>query len=405
MGTFTIIKNSEDNPFDRQERIEGWSQEKLRNARALVIGAGAIGNETLKNLALLGVGNILICDMDTISVSNLSRTVLFRMEDAGKKKAETAALRVKEMALEKSSKVDFFDGDIVWDLGAGVYRYFDVILGCLDNVETRFAVNRQCRLVRKPWIDAGISQLAGNIKVFSGEEGPCYQCFAPQSLLDAARRRYSCDDFKRRMFSERKMPTIQISSAIVSALQVQEAIKLILGKPALTGKQLFFQGANGAFETICLSEDPDCVAHASYDKIIETPLTNAVTLREFLEFVSRTERSGANASLILERQFLKSVTCDRCGNVTTYLKPTFRLFQDEVNCPHCGQSVDRNRFLFVDCLSMDSDPELLSLPLETFGIPKLHILTVRNAADEYQYYELSGDVSRVMPSIFPREEF
>lgn len=138
----------------------------------LVIGAGTIGNETLKNLALLGVGNILICDMDTISVSNLSRTVLFRMEDAGKKKAETAALRVKEMALEQSSKVDFFDGDIVWDLGAGVYRYFDVVLGCLDNVETRFAVNCQRRLVKKPWIDAGINQLAGNIKVFSGEEGP-----------------------------------------------------------------------------------------------------------------------------------------------------------------------------------------------------------------------------------------
>ena len=91
MGAFTVVRNSEDNPFDRQERIEWWSQQKLRDARVLVVGAGAIGNETLKNLALLGVGNILICDMDTISTSNLSRTVLFRKEDTGKKKAETAA--------------------------------------------------------------------------------------------------------------------------------------------------------------------------------------------------------------------------------------------------------------------------------------------------------------------------
>ena len=113
MGRFTIRKCSEDNPFDRQERIEWWDQKKLRDARVLVVGAGAIGNETLKNLALLGIGNMLICDMDTISVSNLSRTVLFRREDAGKKKAETAVMRLKDMALEENTHLDFFDGDIV----------------------------------------------------------------------------------------------------------------------------------------------------------------------------------------------------------------------------------------------------------------------------------------------------
>ena len=151
MSSFTIKKSSEDNPFERQERIEWWSQERLKNARILVVGAGAIGNETLKNLALLGIGNILVCDMDTISVSNLSRTVLFRKEDAGKKKAQTAALRTKEMSLEATCCVDFFDGDIVWELGTGVFRRFDIILGCLDNVETRFALNRNCRLVSKPF--------------------------------------------------------------------------------------------------------------------------------------------------------------------------------------------------------------------------------------------------------------
>ena len=175
MSGFNIKGSSEDNPFDRQERIEWWSQEGLRQARVLVIGA--IGNETLKNLALLGIGNMLVCDMDTISVSSLSRTVLFRKEDAGKKKAETAALRTKEMSLEPTCTVDFFEDDIVWELGCGAFRRFDVVVGCLDNVETRFALNRNCRLVGKPWIDAGISELSGNVKVFGALEGACYQCF------------------------------------------------------------------------------------------------------------------------------------------------------------------------------------------------------------------------------------
>lgn len=403
MSQFTIRKNSEDNPFDRQERIEWWSQEKLRNARVLVIGAGAIGNETLKNLALLGIGNILVCDMDTISISNLSRTVLFRKEDAGKKKAETAAMRIKEMALEESACVDFFEGDIVWELGTGVFRYFDVVVGCLDNVETRFALNRNCRLVKKPWIDAGISELSGNIKVF-GTDGPCYQCYASPEELNAARRRYACDDFKKRMFSEYKMPTIQISSAIVSALQVQEAIKIILNKQSLVGKKIYFQGTLGAFELINLRMDPNCYAHASYDAVVETPLTNGATVRKFLDWVSAPDRSGSGAVLSLGRQFLRSTVCGNCGCRTVYNKPSFRLYQDEVDCPQCGAAVDRDNFVYVNELSAASDGELLDMTLEAVGIPKLHILAVRDGHGDERYYELSGDVPNVMPNISRRPQ-
>ncbi len=398
MGRFTIRKCSEDNPFDRQERIEWWDQKKLRDARVLVVGAGAIGNETLKNLALLGIGNMLICDMDTISVSNLSRTVLFRREDAGKKKAETAVMRLKDMALEENTHLDFFDGDIVWELGTGVFRYFDIILGCLDNVETRFALNRNCRLVKKPWIDAGISELSGNIKVFSAD-GPCYQCFASPDELNAARRRYACDDFKKRMFSEYKMPTIQISSAIVSALQVQEAIKIILDKPALVGKKVYFQGTIGAFEMINLREDPNCCAHASYDFVVETPLTNCVTIREFLDWVSAPDRSGSGAVLRLDRQFLRSTTCSACGCQNVYNKPSFRLYQDEVDCPRCGATVARDSFIYVNEFSNASDGDLLDMTLEEIGVPKLHILTVSGQDGSERYYELSGDAVRIMPNI------
>lgn len=403
MDGFIVKKNSEDNPFDRQERIEWWSQETLKKARVLVVGAGAIGNETLKNLALLGIGNILVCDMDTISVSNLSRTVLFRKEDAGKKKAQTAALRTKEMSLEPNCSVDFFDGDIVWELGTGVFRYFDIILGCLDNVETRFALNRNCRLVSKPWIDAGISELSGNIKVFGAGEGACYQCFASADEYKAVRKRYACDDFKKRMFSEHKMPTVQISSAIVSALQVQEAIKIILGKKSLAGKKIYFQGTTGDFELIHMREDPECLAHAAYNEIVETPLTNAITVREFLVFVSKPLLSGEHAALTFDRQFLRSITCNHCGKKTIFNKPAFRLFMDEVKCSECSDTVDRNNFEYIEELSLESGDDLLDLTLEDIGIPKLHIVSVRSREGNYKYYELTGDVTKVMPLISSKE--
>lgn len=401
LGKGGPVRDCDDNPFDRQERIEWWSQERLRNARVLVVGAGAIGNETLKNLALLGIGNILVCDMDSISVSNLSRTVLFRREDAGKKKAETAAHRTKEMSLEETCAVDWFDGDVVWELGTGVFRYFDVVLGCLDNVETRFTINQNCRLVSKPWIDAGISELAGNIKVF-GAKGPCYQCYSSPEQHKAARIRYSCEEFKKRLFKEHRMPTVQISSAIVSALQVQEAIKLILGKPALTGQKIFFQGVNGSFEQIRLRKDPNCLAHASYGAIHETPLGSSATAREFLDYVSREDASGSRAVLELGRPFLRGITCNHCGQRTVFNKPAFRLFQDEVRCGSCSKEVDRNNFAFIQELSLDSEDELLDLTLGELGIPRLHILSVRGGDGGYQYYELSGDAPKVMPAIFAK---
>ena len=92
--------------FDRAKLIPWWSQDVVSGAKVLVIGAGATGNETAKDLALLGVGNICIADMDTVARSNLSRTVLFTEQDIGKNKAEVAAERIKKMNNTPGCKVD-----------------------------------------------------------------------------------------------------------------------------------------------------------------------------------------------------------------------------------------------------------------------------------------------------------
>ncbi|MFN2222113.1 MAG: HesA/MoeB/ThiF family protein, partial [Candidatus Promineifilaceae bacterium] len=90
--------------------ISWWQQEVVREASALVVGAGALGNEVLKNLALMGFGKLLIVDFDTIEDSNLSRSVLFRESDRGRRKVDAAAQRVKE--LNPDVQVQAWHGDI-----------------------------------------------------------------------------------------------------------------------------------------------------------------------------------------------------------------------------------------------------------------------------------------------------
>ena len=131
---------AEDGRFSRFELIGWWDQQKLSNSNVVVIGAGAIGNELVKNLALLGIGNLFIADLDTIENSNLSRSVLYRAADCGRLKADVAAERARDIFPEM--KTQSFNGNVVYDLGLGIYRWADVILGGLDNREARVAINQ-----------------------------------------------------------------------------------------------------------------------------------------------------------------------------------------------------------------------------------------------------------------------
>src|SRR5258705_9506932 len=98
-----------------------------------VSGAGALGNEVVKNLGLLGAGNVIIADMDRVELSNLSRSVLFRESDEGSLKADCAAKSARQ--IYGSMNVKALNGNVLADLGLGYFRWADVVIGALDNRE------------------------------------------------------------------------------------------------------------------------------------------------------------------------------------------------------------------------------------------------------------------------------
>ena len=405
MKKFEINKttNFEENPTDRQERISWWSQEKLKNAKVMVVGAGAIGNETLKNLALLGIGYIFIVDFDTISTSNLSRTVLFRKGDVGKKKAEVAAEKVKELAFNDGIKIDWFHGDLVWDLGTGIYDEMDLVLACLDNVEARMSINKQCWLTKTPWIDSGIYELGMRVEFYHPPQEPCYQCNLTPTQMANVNKRYSCDYAKLKAFEEDKMPTTQITSAIVSAIQVQEAIKFLCDQEVAIGKKIYFQGKINDFDILSKKTNDSCTAHANYPEVTDIPLNITATLREFLIYISDNKFSKDSASLDFrgDRTFIKTASCRTCFNKIKLMRPTFRIDAEEFICGNCRSggktylTTDKNieaKKETQEVFNLDNtDNALLDYSLHKLGVPHMHILAVISKKNEYKYYKLTDN--------------
>lgn len=367
--------------------ISWWRPEVVRGARALVLGAGALGNEVLKNLALMGLGQIFIVDLDVIECANLSRSVLFRAADGGCAKAQVAAARVKE--LNPDVQVQAFQGDLCFDLGLGVFRRMDVVIGCLDNRAARLAVNRYCRHLNKPWVDGAIQELLGEARVFAPDQGGCYECTFRDTDYEIINLRYSCPLLARNDILQGRVPTTPTIASIIGAIQTQDALKLLHGLPVQAGKSFVFNGMTNESYLTEYPERADCPSHWTWDAIVELPdCTSAGTTLGELWTIAR-DHLGSDAVLELSeglgRDFVTYLICPRCATATPVYRPHHSISWAGGLCPACGQPRQPE---LVHAFSGDED--FLDLPLAAIGIPPLHIIPARSGP-EYAFFELTGD--------------
>ncbi|HUG89886.1 MAG TPA: ThiF family adenylyltransferase, partial [Planctomycetaceae bacterium] len=296
--------------FARFELIGWWDQPRLSRARVLVIGAGALGNEIVKNLALLGVGNVFVADRDSIENSNLSRSVLFREADCGRPKADVAAERARE--IYPGIRVQPFVGNVVYDLGLGVYRWADVVLGGLDNREARVAINRAAARMGKVWIDGAIERLDGVARVFDPACGPCYECTMNATDWKMLEARRSCALLTRDEMAEGKVPTTPTTASIVAGIQCQEAVKLLHGLDVIAGQGFVFDGTRHQSYLVTYTQKPDCPTHEPYAPV--DPLDWSVATTTAGVFLDRVRSDlGPQAVVEVNHDLLASLECPRCG--------------------------------------------------------------------------------------------
>lgn len=400
-------------PFARQKLMGWWDQDMIGRLRVLILGAGAIGNEVLHNLVLLGFRQIFICDMDTVELSNLSRTVFFRWEDEGKPKAEVAAMRAMEACLAPDPRMDFFCGDITFELGAGMFRHFDIVLGCLDNDATRYFVDRNCSLFGKPWINAGIYELNANLQLFYHKEaGNCFHCGAsPEKVASVMTRTASCGSTAIQALSQGKIPTVQVASALVAALQAQETAKFACGQPVEWGTNIYFQGSNNSFQKSRGWSAQGCMHHewAEITDVIELPtVTNHSTMAELLAAAEQALGGKHRLTVYVGheygREYLLRATCRYCDEVVSLGIPRFRFRDEMAVCPACKERRSgEERDPIVDAVreySAGTDREILSKSLGELGIPSVHVLSAYDEEGSEYHFEVSGDLPLIAPRIF-----
>jgi len=383
MSETIVITDPNSDRYHTFSYISWWKQEVVKNATVMVVGAGALGNEVLKNLALMGIGNLFIVDFDTIEDSNLSRSVLFREADRGRFKAEVAAEGVKK--LNPDVKVKSWNGDINFEMGMGVFRHVDVIVGCLDNREARLSLNRFSWAINQPWVDGAIQELMGIVRVFWPGDGACYECTLNDEDYQMISLRYSCPLLARENILQGKVPTTPTSASIVAAFQTQEALKLIHGMEVQPGKALMINGLTNDIYTTEYPVKDGCMSHSRLQPIIELPQHSAssTTLAELLEIAR--ERLGPETVLEFDSEIVVSMTCADCGEETAIFKRMGRLYESEFECPACG---GRRDMLLTH--RIDGTEDFLSRTLTNFDVPALGIVRANNGKERV-YLELTGD--------------
>ncbi len=222
-------------------------QQRLLDAKVLLLGAGGLGSPAALYLAAAGVGTLGIIDMDVVDESNLQRQILHNMDRIGERKVDSA----KKTLTAINPDVDVVAHDV--RLGADnvldVFRGYDVIVDGTDNFPTRYLVNDASLKLRVPVVHGSIFRFEGQATVFHPYVGPCYRCLIPEP--PPAELAPSCAE----------AGVLGVLPGIIGSIQAMEAIKMVLGLgDTLTGRLLAYDAMDESFRTFKVPRDPSCPA-------------------------------------------------------------------------------------------------------------------------------------------------
>lgn len=375
-------------------RLSWFRSERVSQARVMVVGCGALGNEVLKNLVLFGVQHLVVVDFDRVESSNLSRSVLFTREDAQLHARKIDAVKASIERINPSAEVVTLFGDIAYEVGLGWFRGVDVVIGCVDNRWARYCINRLCMRAGKPWVDGGIDGLEGTVRVFIPGEN-CYACnLGPEGLKDL-KRRMPCSGIIRRNEAAGRAATTPVIASVIGAVQVQEALKLIHREQlesgeltSLCGRMFCYEGQHLTTRTVDFKAyDDDCPVHERWEPVTDSDLTIKHTVRQCLDELRRLT-GEAHPEVVLNDCFVDYVESRRTGEQVPVMCPGREVeSRVEQDSPLRGSLL--GELYQHEYRKLDDAFPYPEMSLEQVGVPARDVLWV-HTSDKDHYIALNG---------------
>ena len=359
-------------------------QNQVSAAHVMVVGCGALGNEVLKNLVLMGVTHIVVVDFDIVEMGNLTRSVLFSKSDAERKrlKVEVVAERLQQM--NAAIEVTAICGDIAYDVGLGLIRQMDVVIGCVDSRWARFCINRLCMRAGIPWVDGGIDRLEGTVRVFAPGK-KCYACnLGPEGLKDLARR-IPCSGIIRRQEQAGSAPTTSIIASIIGAIEVQEALKLIQQDfgTSLCGQMLYYEGEH---TTVRIADyqayDDECPEHELWAPVRQTAVCGNTPVGEALRCWTQ-ELKAKEVTLYLVNDCFVDYVSRRDNDERVTMMVPGRSVADKVAGEKSLDGQPLSALYQHEYRHIDNGFPYPSLSLTQLGIPQNDIVKVTADGDSF----------------------
>ncbi|UKM64423.1 HesA/MoeB/ThiF family protein [Flavobacteriaceae bacterium GSB9] len=228
-------------------------QNKISNAKVLVVGAGGLGCPILQYLAAAGVGTLGIIDFDVVETSNLQRQILFGNATLGQNKALAAKQRLEDLNPEIS--ITAYAEQLTYQNAVGLFKNYDIIVDGSDNFETRYLVNDACVITNKPLVFGAIFKFEGQLSVFNYSNGPSYRCLFPSAPKKGSVPNCS------------EIGVLGVLPGIIGSMQANEALKIILGiGHPLSGKLLCYNALTAQSHVLKISKSENEISKVLNEK-------------------------------------------------------------------------------------------------------------------------------------------
>jgi molybdopterin/thiamine biosynthesis adenylyltransferase len=374
--------------FARQELVlDGETGSRIRQTRVLVVGAGAGGNEVLKNLALMGFGHFTVVDFDPVEASNLSRTTLFSKEHIGQSKSAVAAEVLGKLSLHEAPQITSYNLRIQ-DVGKQVFLDNDIVISCVDTNDARAYLNEWCVRLRRPLLEMGFEKFVVQVSFFpnSARGDACLR--EVLGFDEFGGRRQSCSRLKMADSQLQHIPTIQVSSALAGAFVATEVILHLQGRSQLGNKILQY---SADYHRCCVFEIPQsekCLLHREGElALVESGLDSTATVRALLKRMR--EVTGEECMLRLPDEFIFSMECEGCGKQLTIGRFKTDVYDKERWCADCLEAgkyeeipVSRNWSMIREMnLLNQQHAEFLGMRLADFAVKPKDLVKVDSLND------------------------